>query len=209
MNPLFVSCQTTLTPAGAAARGRACPARRSCAWPRQIKAVASAAAAAAALLAAPGAQAAPHAHEHGVARLDVSIDGGTLTLMLSGPLDGFVGFERAPRSDAERQLAATTLTRLRDGAALFKPEAAAQCTLAAAQVNAPVLEGKAVAQGEHADLDAEYRFNCSQPQQLKGVDLALFDSFKRLQRLNVQVAAGKGQAAQVLKRPAKRVALVR
>lgn len=204
MTPLFALHPAEPAPAANFAAAAPGPGR----WPRRSHA-AAVLAVVATLLATPGARAAPHAHEHGVARLDVSLDGSTLTLMLSGPLDGFVGFERAPRTDAERQLASSTLARLRDTAALFKPDAAAACTPAAAQVAAPVLEGQAVAKGEHADLDAEYRFNCRQPQQLKGVDLALFDSFKRLQRLNVQVATGQGQAAQVLKRPARRVQLAR
>lgn len=133
-------------------------------------------------------------HDHGAARLDVALDGAALTITLEMPLDSLVGFERAPRNAAERQAAATALGRLRDGAALFKPDAAAQCTLQAAEVSAPVLEtaGPAPA-GGHADLDANYRFQCAQPARLATMDVRLFEAFRRLERLEVQAAVPAGQ----------------
>jgi len=57
------------------------------------------------MLLAAGAQAAPQAHEHGVARLSVAVDGKRRTIELDAPLDGWLGFERAPRTDAERKAA--------------------------------------------------------------------------------------------------------
>ena len=82
-------------------------------------------------------QAAPAAHEHGVARLSVAVDGRTLSVELDAPLDGLLGFERPPRTDAERKAAADLLQRLRDPAALFRPDAAAGCSAGAVTVSAP------------------------------------------------------------------------
>ena len=156
------------------------------------------------------AAAAPRAHEHGAARLDVAVDGGTLSITLQAPLDGFTGFERTPRTDAERRTAAEVLARLKDGAALFRPDAAAGCSVAQASVSAPVLEpGAAPAKGEHADLDASYTFSCRSPQALRAIDVALFDAFRRLQRIEVQVAGAKGQSKLTLRRPARSVTLAR
>lgn len=42
-----------------------------------------------------------HAHTHGVVTLGVAVDQSTITLELSAPLESLVGFERAPRTDAE------------------------------------------------------------------------------------------------------------
>jgi len=154
------------------------------------------------------------AHEHGVAKLDVAIDGNQLTVVLESPLDSLLGFERAPRTDAERKAAADVLARLRSGGALFVADAAAQCTLSKAEVSAPVLEqatpsaGKAPAQA-HGDLDASYDYICAQPQQLRTLELGLFDAFKRMQRIDVQVAGVQGQRKVTLQRPARTVRLVR
>jgi len=153
--------------------------------------------------------AAQKAHVHGMAALTMAVDGPILSITLEAPLDGFVGFERPPRTDAERKTAAEALARLKDGAALFKPDAAAGCTLAEATVDAPVLQPGAKAGGDHADLDASYTFRCSQPQALRSVDVALFDAFQRLTRIEVQVAGAKAQSKLTLRRGARAVPLAR
>ena len=169
------------------------------------------------------------AHEHGVVRLDVSVEGSRLTIDMVAALDNWLGFERAPRTDAERKAAAEVLARLRNpqqGTPLFVPDAAAQCQLVKAEVLAPVLEpgAKPAAKsatapasppaahksgGEHADLEASYTFQCAQPTPLRTLELGLFDAYKRIQRIHVQVAGPKGQSKVTLKRPARSITLVR
>ena len=154
------------------------------------------------------------AHEHGALKLDVAVEGHRLTIAMEAPLDNVLGFERAPRNDAERKAAAEALARLRSkdkGMALFTPDAAAQCTLDKAEVSAPVLEPgvKAAAQDGHAELDASYEFSCAQAGELRNLDVALFDAYKRIQRIDVQVAGAKGQWKVTLRRPARKVQLTR
>jgi len=169
------------------------------------------------------------AHEHGVVRLDVSVEGSRLTIDMVAALDNWLGFERAPRTDAERKAAAEVLARLRNpqqGTPLFVPDAAAQCQLVKAEVSAPVLEPEAKpaaksatapasppaahkSGGEHADLEASYTFQCAQPTQLRTLELGLFDAYKRIQRIHVQVAGPKGQSKVTLRRPARSITLVR
>jgi hypothetical protein len=152
------------------------------------------------------------AHEHGAVKLDVAIDGAVLTVLMEAPLDNLLGFERAPRTDAERKAAAEVLARLRSPGALLAADAAAQCTLSKAEVQAPVLEpvpGAKPAPDEHADLDASYTFTCARPAELRALQLGLFDAYKRIQRIDVQVAGPQGQSKLSLKRPARSVTLVR
>lgn len=156
-------------------------------------------------------------HEHGVVKVDVAVDGGMLTVGVEMPMDSLLGFERAPRNDAERKAATEALVKMRDGAALIKPIAAAQCKLDKAEVEAPVLEAppkpaagaKPAAQDEHADVDATYTFQCAQPAQLKAVDLHFFDAFRRVQRVEVQAVFPGGQGKTVLRRPARQVKLAK
>lgn len=160
------------------------------------------------------ATAAGKAHEHGALKLDVAIEGNKLSITMEAPLESLLGFERAPRTDAERKAAADLLLRLRgpaQGAPLFAADAAAQCALSKAEVLAPVLERGAqpAAKGEHADLDASYEFTCAEPGQLRSLDIGLFEAYRRLQRIDVQVAGPKGQSKASLKRPARSVKLVR
>ncbi|MBI5719334.1 MAG: DUF2796 domain-containing protein [Burkholderiales bacterium] len=171
--------------------------------------------------------AAGKAHEHGALRLDVAIEGNKLTIAMEAPLDNLLGFERAPRTDAERKAAAEVLARLRSpaqGRPLFATDVAAQCTLSKAEVLSPVLEpaaradartaaGTQAATGankeEHADLEASYEFSCAQPGELRSLDVGLFDAYKRMQRIDVQVAGPKGQSKVTLRRPARSVKLAR
>jgi hypothetical protein len=166
-----------------------------------------------AAVASGAAAAAPHAHQHGAIALAVAIDGEQLSIEMEAPLDSLLGFERAPRTDAERRAAGELLTRLRSGAAaLFKADAAAQCTLVNAEVRASVLEPAAktaAAKDEHADLDAGYTFKCAQPGQLRTLEVGLFDAFKRIRRIEVQVAGPKGQRKLTLARPARSIELQR
>lgn len=104
---------------------------------------------------AAGAFAQEAAHEHGVARLDVAVDGGTLELALEGPGDGFVGFEHAPESAEDRAAFARAEAQLKQGAALFALPAAAGCTLAAAEVAPPAAEADAHHDEDAADHDDE------------------------------------------------------
>ncbi len=144
----------------------------------------------------------------------MAIEGNKLTIAMEAPLDNLLGFERAPRTDAERKAAAEVPARLRSptqGKALFSADAAAQCTLSKAEVNAPVIEpgAKPATKDEHADLDASYEFSCAQPAELRSLDVGLFDAYKRIQRIDVQVAGAKSQSKVTLKRPARSVKLVR
>jgi hypothetical protein len=147
------------------------------------------------------------AHEHGVARLDVAVEGTRLTLQLETPLENLLGFERAPRTDAERQRVQAMLQRLRAPGGLFRADAAAACKPGPVSIEAPVLGlGQAgPAADAHADLDASFEFTCARaPQQL---DVLLFDAFAPLQRIQLQLALPGGQAQRSLRRPSQRVQL--
>ena len=76
------------------------------------------------------------------------------------------------------------------GTALFVMDVAAQCTLSKAEVQAPVLEpgAKAAAKDEHPDPDASYEFSCAQPGELRSLEVGLFDAYKRLERIDAQMA---------------------
>lgn len=133
---------------------------------------------------------AQHSHVHGAGKLDVVVAKDQLTLDLELPLDVALGFERAPKTDKEKAALAEARKTLEDAAALFAPSAAARCTVQTASVKLPDFDG-----GEHADIDASYRFRCAEPAALRSVETLLFKHFKRLYRLEVQRATPTGQGA--------------
>jgi Protein of unknown function (DUF2796) len=157
----------------------------------------------------------PGAHQHGVAKLALAVDGNLIEITLESPLDNVLGFERAPRNDAERQAVRQMAQRFHAAAGLFVPTAAAQCTALPAELTSPVLDpallapANAAAAGApavapkavdgHADLDATVRFRCAQPTALKGVDTSgLFKAFPKFRQIDAAVVTGQKQSGSKL-----------
>lgn len=174
------------------------------------------------------------AHEHGVARLDVGVEAGRVMLDLEIPLDDLVGFERAPRSEAEHAAVAKALGHLQEVGRLVRVDAAAGCGAGRVSLTAPAwgvggggsspaaassAAGSAAASGKpapaagprdaHADLEASYEFRCSNAPAAAYLEVVLFDVFPRLRRIEVQAVTPRGQMKAVLRRPHARFTLAR
>lgn len=164
-----------------------------------------------ALLATPFAASAQNqaAHVHGQIKLDIVVDGPTIVIAMESPLDNFVGFERAPRTDAEKKTAEDAITQLRAADQLFKIDPAANCKLGPVTLRSTALGlGKSeegAAEG-HADLDGSFAFNCTNTAAAKFIDVDLFNAFKGTRQIEAQIAAPQGQFKRSLKRPATRLA---
>jgi len=159
------------------------------------------------------ARAAGHAHVHGIASLDVAVEAHKLTLQLSVPLDNLLGFERAPRSDAERRQTDAVVAKLRQADTVFRIDPAARCqpagvTLTSAALKLGTPDPEEAQEEGHADIDASYEFTCADGNRAAYVETSLFD-FQRLQRLDVQIAGPSGQLKRTLKRPERRILLSR
>ncbi|MDI6750223.1 MAG: DUF2796 domain-containing protein [Rhodocyclaceae bacterium] len=136
---------------------------------------------------------AQHKHVHGEGRLDAVLDKDSVTLELELPLDAAVGFERAPRNEKEKAALANAEKALKDAGTLWRFPAAAGCVVQEVAVEMPKFDG-----GEHADIEARYRFRCSNPTALKEIETTLFKAMPRLYRLEAQRAGPAGQGAQRL-----------
>lgn len=198
--------------------------RLSCARPLRVPAMGFTALGLALVLALPTAAQAHKAHQHGFGKLEVAVAADGIEIRLDAALDGFVGFERAPRTDAERQRVREAEARLRDGAALFGVDPAAGCTFKDMTLQAPVLgwgapagpTGAAAAPAvkpaggdEHADLEAEYRFDCRDGARAGFVEVGLYAAFPRLRRIEAEAVTPRGQMKRELRRPESRLALTR
>jgi len=153
-----------------------------------------------------------HAHVHGVAKLDIAVESRKVSLHLDSPLDNLLGFERAPRTDAERRLADGAIAKLKAADAMFRFDPAAGCKstkveLASAALKLGSPDPAEAAQG-HADIDADFEFDCADASKAAFVSVGLFQ-FARLQRLEVQVATPQGQFRRDLARPNVRIALTK
>jgi len=156
----------------------------------------------------PAAMAQARAHVHGQLKLDIAIDGPTVVIEMESPLDNFVGYEHAPRTEAEKKMAEDAISQLRAADQLFKIDPAANCKLGPVTLRSAALTlGKAEpSAGEgHADLDGTFAFNCTKAPEAKFIELGLFGAFKGLRQVDAQIASPDGQFKRTLKRPATRL----
>ncbi len=152
--------------------------------------------------------AAHQAHVHGQATVQVSLEATKLAVSVDSALDNLLGFERAPRNDAQRRLVEALAARLRKSETVVLPAAEGACQSAGVHLHAPVLAGTpahdaaspatAPDPGDHGNMTATYTFVCAKPQDLRAIEFKLFEGFPRLQRVNAQVAGPRGQSAQRL-----------
>ncbi|MDP9893140.1 hypothetical protein J2W32_001555 [Variovorax boronicumulans] len=145
-----------------------------------------------------------HAHVHGQMKLDVAIDGPTVVIEMESPLDNIVGFERAPKTDAEKATVEAAVAQLRAADKLFTIDPAANCKLGPVDLRSGALGLGNPDPNEppgHADLDATFSFNCTNAAAAKFIDLNLFSVFKGLRQIDSQIASSQGQFKRQLKRP--------
>ncbi len=177
------------------------------------------------------------AHEHGVANLDVAVDGDTVAFSLRGAAEGFVGFEHAPSLPEER-VTWTQAQALLSSGELFVLDAAAHCLLAPASMQLEFASGEMretageVAkphhdeaqhdqshhdadghhEDEHADAHADWSANwqveCADPLKLRSLRVDVFQHFANLREMRVQLITPTQQTAADLSPQSNTVALV-
>lgn len=147
------------------------------------------------------------AHEHGVASLNVALDGQVLEIQLESPAMNIVGFEHAASSESDKASVAAARARLEKPLQLFALPAAAGCSVTEVDLQSPLF-GDAHAHDEdehaehaahehdheHSDIDAAYRLTCSSPDALESLDLTtLFRLFPATEKVAVQLIGRSGQ----------------
>ena len=70
-----------------------------------------------------------HAHEHGKGRLEISVDANQAIGKLKIPLEALVGFERAPKTEAETNAINTMNQKLQNPGSYFVANKDAECSL--------------------------------------------------------------------------------
>jgi hypothetical protein len=150
---------------------------------------------------------APHAHQHGAARLQVSLEGRALQIAFEGPADNILGFERAPTTEAQRTTVARADEQLKQPAQLFTPTPAAECQPRPARVDMKLPPPGS--RETHSEIEAEWRWDCAQPAALAHVDVGLFKAFPRLKQLRAQIVTARGQTTAVLRPSATRLTIAK
>ena len=157
------------------------------------------------------------AHEHGVAILNLALEGNDLYIEFTSPAANIVGFEHHPRTNEQRNVVKAAVNRLQEGDALFILSAGSQSKLMKSSVdtnidkdtdNHSVSEhahgedehhdkehGKADGQDRHSEFKAEYHFVFKKPDRLSQIDVKLFGVFPGIEHIEVQLITETKQTA--------------
>lgn len=156
-------------------------------------------------------------HQHGVALLDVAVDGNDVTLRLTVPALHVVGYERAARNDAERKAAAAAAARLEDHRQVFAFPVAARCRVATAMLEVPEAGGHEGhdhdhdhdhgGSDEHADYVGTYAFRCDAPAALRFIEARVLSVLVGNPTLRANVATARGQSQATLSAATPRLTL--
>ncbi|MDJ0683682.1 MAG: DUF2796 domain-containing protein [Alphaproteobacteria bacterium] len=180
------------------------------------------------------------AHVHGVATLNVAVEGDTVEMALTAPGADIVGFEYTPKTAEEKAAVKDAATFLEDASGLFAFPPEAGCQMQEARVDSALLgpdhdhdhkhedhdhdahgekaDGHAEhshddhdhhAHGDepHAEFQALYRFQCTDPDRLDFIDVKLFERFPTIEELDVQAISNSGQSARELTPSSARLTL--
>lgn len=141
-------------------------------------------------------------HEHGAAELNAALDGTSLEIELHSPAINLLGFEHAPRGDADERKVAETRSRLQQADMLFGLPADAQCRLDEVRLESPLFAKEHERQDTdgHSDIHAHYRFSCNSPNALSGLDLqGIFETFPGTEKVQAQLIGPNGQQGRLLR----------
>lgn len=145
------------------------------------------------------------AHVHGAGELRVAIDKSHLTVEFRSPLNNLLGFEHAPRTDAQRAAVKAMTARLHRPDTLLKLPKAASCAAAPTRIDSPldapaapsktVKPARKVQDDDHAELTATFGFVCANMGALDSIEVAIFDAFPRTSALQAEIIGPRGQSA--------------
>jgi len=151
-------------------------------------------------------------HVHGIASLNMALEGDEVHVELDSPAANIVGFEHAPSSEADHAALDKAVAMLKDGGKLFEFNASAGCSLEKAAIESALLEEEHGHEDHdkhehekhdheeetHSDIEAVYHFECAKPDKLTQLTVELFEAFPGMEKLNVQYVIENKQGASEL-----------
>jgi hypothetical protein len=128
------------------------------------------------------------AHKHGEATLDLGIQGRTGTVEFRAPAEDLYGFEREPRTAAERAKRDSAFTLLRtQPLSVVRFDPSLGCALTPTSVG--VVEEK----GGHGDVKASYSLSCRVAPAGKPIAFGFSKAFRGVRSVKVQLLSDTAQ----------------
>ncbi|MDE3269278.1 MAG: DUF2796 domain-containing protein [Pseudomonadota bacterium] len=127
-------------------------------------------------------------HVHGRGQARIKITGDKVAIKLKLPVHNIIGFERQPKSKAQRQELVKAEAMLLQVDNVVKLAPISECELASKKLT--VKRFKKKKNHEHADFMLSYKFRCLRPSELNEIQFVVFDRFVKLQNIDVLLSYG-------------------
>jgi len=157
------------------------------------------------------------AHLHGKVVVNIALEGKVLSVELDAPAMNVIGFEHAPRTDAQKREVAAADRWLASGVGVIGVSAAAGCARQQVDYTPPSFDGDdhdhdAAGKGEdedetHADYRARFTYTCANPTALPWADLWLVRRLKNVAEIEVNLVTAQAQTQRTLGADATRIEL--
>jgi hypothetical protein len=175
------------------------------------------------------------AHEHGVAHLNVALEGNDLYIEFTSPAANIVGFEHQPRTHNQKDAVKSAVSTLHEGNALFILSSGSESKLMNSSVDTDIdKDSDSHSESEHAhgekghheqgqhhvkknsqadeherhtEFKAEYHFVCKKPDRLSQINVKLFSVFPGIEHIEVQLLTETKQTAVELTAKKNRISL--
>ncbi len=161
------------------------------------------------------AKAADSAHEHGVARVSIAVEGHEIEIELIVAGADAVGFEHAASSDSEKQMVTKAAKTLRDVNSVITLPPEANCHPEEVKVTSGLIEDKNENSSHghdhedkgkhedghtevHSEFIAHYHFDCEFPSKLTQAYFGFFKNFPSAHELEVRWITPLGQGTSKL-----------
>ncbi|MEY4014944.1 MAG: hypothetical protein RLZZ290_1808 [Pseudomonadota bacterium] len=145
----------------------------------------------------PQSQASGYPHAHGSVEVELVLESnGLMTGRLFGAIDGFLPFEHAPKTEAQRRQLLELqqhLTRL-DWLLTVNPEG--QCLSKTMRADSSLFRARV--KSGHADLEVQFSLQCASPSLVRIISFPVFVNAKRLKKIELEYVGPQGQSKAVL-----------
>ncbi|EHN71684.1 zinc uptake protein ZrgA [Aliivibrio fischeri] len=157
------------------------------------------------------------AHVHGVVETNIAQDGDHLLFEITAPGADVVGFEHAPKDDAQKQILANAVKTLNNPNLIFTLPENAKCTFEEAHVSHNLVnhndhddhehdhdhdhdhdqhDGEHHKEhGKHGEFSAQYEYHCEAISNLDQIETQWFTHFPHTHKMTIQYLGDAGQKA--------------
>ncbi len=156
-------------------------------------------------------------HEHGGGELNLAMESNEIQIELRMPAMNIVGFEHQPNNQEQKDAIQKALKILNDANQLFALAPDARCLVKKSKaITTAIEEDHNEGENEeeihdeeetHSEFHGSYLFSCESPKELTTLQVKLFDLFKNIEELDVQIVKQGEQTSQELTAKASRIML--